>query len=257
MRQFESQILDNRRISGDFFEMSLSWDAYAGAPRPGQFLTVRVTRGTVPLLRRPFAFAGFDERAGTVSIIYQTRGRGTEILAAKQQGETIDVMGPLGNTFPIEDIPQKAVAVAGGVGLGPIQFLVSALQARGVDAEFVFGSRCGSRIPNSRALKGPAARICTDDGSTGFAGNVVQYINDNIKLDNKTVICACGPAPMIKNLCQLARAAGSRIWVSLEAVMACGVGACVGCVVNTTKGFSRVCKEGPVFDGGEVIWEQT
>jgi len=256
MRQFESQILGNRRISDGFFEMSLSWDADAGTPRPGQFLTVRVTRDSVPLLRRPFAFAGFDARAQSVSVIYQKRGRGTEILSAKQPGEAIDVVGPLGNAFPIDESPRKAVAVAGGVGVGPILFLVSALRARGVETEFVFGCRGGSMIPDCDAFKEADASLCTEDGEAGFHGDVVRYMGTNIEFDEGTVIYACGPAPMLASVCGLTRTSGATAWVSLEAVMACGIGACVGCAVPAKTGYPRVCREGPVFNGKDILWEQ-
>jgi dihydroorotate dehydrogenase electron transfer subunit len=256
MRQFESQILGNRRIGDGFYEMSLSWDDRAGAPMPGQFMTLRVTRDTVPLLRRPFAFAGFDGRARAVSVIYQKRGRGTEILAARRPGDAIDVVGPLGNTFPIDDTPQKAIAVAGGVGLGPILFLVSTLRARGVETEFVFGCRGESLIPDCDAFRESAARVCTENGGAGFHGNVVQYMNANTGLDDRTAVYACGPAPMLESVCDLARSLGAQAWVSLEAVMACGIGACVGCAVPAKTGYPRVCREGPVFNGKDILWEQ-
>ncbi|MCL2219490.1 MAG: dihydroorotate dehydrogenase electron transfer subunit [Chitinispirillia bacterium] len=253
--QFRSTVVSNVRLSDGFYEMSLSWDAAAAIPAPGQFLTVRVSPDTVPLLRRPFAFAGFDGAARTASMIYQVRGRGTEILTGMAAGEEIDVIGPLGNAFPVGDDCRKAVAVAGGVGLGPVLFLVSALRERGVDTEFVFGCRSEALVPNSGRFKGASARICTDDGSAGFKGNVAQYINTNITLDAGTAVYGCGPEVMLKNLCGLTAASGASGWMSLEAMMACGVGACMGCVVKTARGYQRVCKEGPVFDGREIIWE--
>jgi dihydroorotate dehydrogenase electron transfer subunit len=255
MKQFESEIISNGQISDGFYEMSMSWDAVAGVPQAGQFLTLRVYPDSVPLLRRPFAFAGYDESAQIASIIYQTRGRGTEILAQKQSGEKIDVIGPLGNIFPIDGSQKKSIAAAGGIGLGPILFLTSTLRKRGIDTEFVFGCRNKSLIPNSALFNDAAARICTDDGSAGYKGNTVQYINTEIKPDARTVIYGCGPEPMLKSLCGLTDSSGAKVWVSLEAMMACGVGACMGCAVSTGDGYQRVCKEGSVFDGRDIVWE--
>ncbi|MCL2183418.1 MAG: dihydroorotate dehydrogenase electron transfer subunit [Chitinispirillia bacterium] len=254
MGQFRATVASNRRIGDGFYEMALSWGAMAGAPHPGQFLTVRVSGDTVPLLRRPFAFAGFDEAARVASVIYQVRGRGTELLAGLAAGEEIDVIGPLGNVFPVGGDDKRAVAVAGGVGLGPILFLVSELRKQGVETEFVFGCRGEALIPDSALFRDAGARICTDDGSAGFRGNVVEYINTNIKLDGGTVVYGCGPEVMLKSLCGLTERSGAKGWMSLEAMMACGVGACMGCVVKTASGYQRVCKEGPVFDGGEIVW---
>jgi len=254
MKQFGSEVIYNKQIGDSFYEMSLVWDAAAGSPEPGQFLSVRVSPDTVPLLRRPFAVAGYDESAQTATMIYQVRGRGTEMLAAGQPGERVDVIGPLGNPFSIDGHQGKSVAAAGGIGLGPILFLVSALRRRGIETEFVFGCRSKPFIPNSELFKDAAARICTDDGSAGFNGNVVQYINTEIKPDSSTVVYGCGPVPMLKNLSGLAAPTGAKVLVSLEAMMACGVGACMGCAVKTTQGYQRVCKEGPVFDGRDIVW---
>ena len=256
MKQFKAKIVYNKQISAGFFEASLTWDAAAGDPSPGQFLTARVSPDSVPLLRRPFAFAGFDEKERTAQIVYQKRGRGTEILAAKRPDDGIDVIGPLGNPFPVNDGQGKSIAAAGGIGLGPVLFLAARLKRRGIETEFVFGCRNEPLIPKSGLFASAAARICTDDGSVGFAGGVVQYIEDSLNPDENSIIYGCGPVAMLRGLCTLARAHGARAWVSLESVMACGVGACMGCAAPAAQGYLRVCKEGPVFDGKDIIWEQ-
>jgi dihydroorotate dehydrogenase electron transfer subunit len=256
MKQFKSQITRNTQISADFFKMSMKWDADVQIPDPGQFLTIRVSDDSVPLLRRPFAFAGFDEGVGTASIIYQKRGRGTEILAAKKAGEMIDVVGPLGNVFPVDDKQGKSIVVAGGIGLGPILFLADYLRKRDVNTNFIFGCRNKSFIPDDSDITNAFTQICTDDGSAGFKGNVVEYINANIKQNDKMVIYGCGPLPMLKNLYKFAESAKLTFWASLEEIMACGVGACMGCAVPTVNGYLRACKEGPVLNGRDVKWEQ-
>jgi dihydroorotate dehydrogenase electron transfer subunit len=284
MRQFHSQILQNAQISRDLFELSLSWDYPAPEPRPGQFLTIRVSPESVPLLRRPFAFASFDAGAKTASVIYQIRGRGTELLSAMRAGEALDVAGPFGAPFPIDSDMRNAVVVAGGVGLGPMLFLSSALRASNIPQEFIFGCRSKPFVPDAKCFRDAGARVCTDDGSAGFAGNAVEYLGQraaysvqrasgvdtqsstitshpssadaSISIGPGVVVYGCGPAPMLRALCEFCRPLGARVWVSLEAVMACGVGACMGCAVALSGGgYARVCREGPVFDGGGVLWE--
>ena len=255
MKQLQSQIIYNKQISADFFELSMSWDKSAGTPLPGQFLTIRVTQDSVPLLRRPFAYSDFDESNRAVSIIYQKRGRATEIISAKQPGEFIDIIGPLGTPFPVSGGQEKTVAVAGGVGLGPILFLVNYLKERSIPVTFIFGCRNSSFVPDTDAFRSASPLICTDDGSAGFKGNSISYLEQNVKIDEKTVLYGCGPNPMLKSMSGLADSAGARAWISVEEVMACGVGACMGCAVKTVSGFARACKEGPVFNAKDLVWE--
>ncbi|MDR2592576.1 MAG: dihydroorotate dehydrogenase electron transfer subunit [Chitinispirillales bacterium] len=255
--QFISRIISNDRISEGFFELSLSWDPRAPVPMPGQFMTVRVGSLAVPLLRRPFAFAGFDADSSSAAIIYQKRGAGTELLAAARPGDELDVIGPLGTPFVIDTDQSKHVIIAGGIGLGPMLFLSSALKSRNIPARFIFGCRNKSLVPDTKMFTDADPQICTDDGSAGFRGTVADYINTNVSLDNSTTIYACGPSPMLTSVNKIAQSSGARCQVSLEAVMACGVGACMGCAVPVVGGgYARVCKEGPVFDGGEVLWER-
>jgi len=254
MKQLQSQVISNKQISADFFELSMRWDKSAGVPLPGQFLTIRVTQDSVPLLRRPFAYSDYDESNQTVSIIYQKRGRATEIISAKQPGESLDIIGPLGTPFPVSGGQGKAVAAAGGVGLGPILFLVNYLKERSIPVTFVFGCRNSSFVPDTDVFRDALPHICTDDGSAGFKGNTVSYLH-NIMIDDKTVMYGCGPNAMLKGLSSLANNAGAAAWVSVEEVMACGVGACMGCAVKTVSGFARACKEGPVFNAKDIVWE--
>jgi len=283
--QFISRIISNDRISEGFYELTLTWDKCAPIPLPGQFLTIRINGGcsnsTVPLLRRPFAFAGFDVLKSVAKIIYQKRGAGTEILAAAKVHEGIDVIGPLGTPFVVDTDKdtgintdnhhiinnnsitginsKKRVIVAGGVGLGPMLFLSSFLTARSIPSRFIFGCRNQSFIPSTKTFTDANPQICTDDGSVGFHGTVADYINTNILSDinDDTKIYACGPSPMLKSVNRIAQSRNADCLVSLEAMMACGVGACMGCVVPVVNGgYSRVCKEGPVFNGKDILWER-
>lgn len=273
------RVIANTQVSPDFFSLQFS-----GSPRPspGQFFTIRVSDSTVPLLRRPFAYSGYDRNSGTASMIYQKRGPGTEVLAGKQPGDTLDIIGPLGKGFWEETRSEKrrvrseeppstfsststlfasastSILVAGGVGLGPILFLADHLRESGLGYTFVFGCRTKDQIPNLRQFREHRPVVCTDDGSDGFHGNTVQYLETLGEADlDGAALYTCGPTPMLKGCHLFAEKHKIPCQVSMEQTMACGVGACMGCVVKTKSepGYARVCKEGPVFESKTIQWE--
>jgi len=257
MHQALTVIRSIRTIASEFLELSFSSIGIDAPPLPGQFLTIRASDSPIPLLRRPFAYSGHNAQTGEASIIFQRRGPGTDILAAKQPGDTLDVIGPLGTSFAMDGVT-KAIVVAGGIGLGPMLFLATALRDRGCHVRFVFGCRTKAMVPDLDAFRTLSPAICTDDGSAGFHGTTVSYLHSLTDSDTRdTRVFACGPTPMLKACHGLAVERGVRCQVSMEQTMACGVGACMGCVVKTVKapGFARVCHEGPVFESGEILWE--
>lgn len=256
MYQFNAAIRKNRPVARGFYEMSFSWDPSAPAPLPGQFFTLRVSDTTAPLLRRPFAFSGFDPDEQTASFIYQKRGTATEILAGKAIDETIDTIGPFGNSFDL-NWNGPAIVLAGGIGLGPMIFLASALSAVARETVFVFGCRSREFIPPGDVFNSTTPLFCTDDGSEGFTGTVIDYLH-TLPPHNFTdaTIYACGPHVMLKAAHDFATAKNLVCEVSMEQTMACGVGACMGCVVQVHRepGFARVCKDGPIFKSGDIKW---
>ena len=256
MKQFSATILGNAPISSEFHELTFAWDPTAGTPAPGCFFTIRVAADTAPLLRRPFAFAGYDPQTGTASMIYQRRGRGTSILAGKAAGERLDILGPLGSFFPLPPQGNRALLVAGGIGLGPVAFLASTLRAQNIDTATVVGCRTASLLPQTEKLPGPDTVICTDDGTRGFNGNVGDYLKSiEPTVGPHTTVYACGPEPMLAACHRFALARGCACHVSVEQVMACGVGACMGCAVKTAAGgYVRACTEGPVFRSSDLHW---
>jgi dihydroorotate dehydrogenase electron transfer subunit len=253
MKQFTGKILNNRILTIDYYQIEFTWNKTAGVPLPGQFFTIRISEDTVPLLRRPFAFSAFDEKKGTASMIFQKRGRGTEILSAKRKDENLDVIGPLGKPFPAPAKKQKALLVAGGIGLGPIIFLASRLS----DARLVFGCRSKDLVPSSGTFAGLKPVVCTDDGSAGFRGAAGDYLKSiERSTGGDTVAYACGPMPMLKACHEFAGRCGCECFVSIEQVMACGVGACMGCAVKSAEGgYKRACTEGPTFNSKDLKWE--
>jgi dihydroorotate dehydrogenase electron transfer subunit len=253
MKQFTGKILSNKALAADYFKVEFTWDTSAGAALPGQFMTLRVSDDTVPLLRRPFAFSGYDAKKRTASMIFQKRGRGTELLASRKKGECVDIIGPLGKPFPLPGRKQKALLVAGGTGLGPVLFLASRLRG----AAMVFGCRTGGLVPAPGTFGGSRPVICTDDGSAGVKGTPVDYLKSiENTLAGDTVVYACGPLPMLKACHVFALGRGGDCFVSVEQTMACGVGACMGCAVKAVDGgYKRACTDGPVFNSKELKWD--
>jgi len=261
MKQFRASIVSNRPVSDDFHAIEFTWPSAAGIPAPGQFFTVRVSDGTVPFLRRPFAFSGFDGAGHIASAIYKRRGRGTEILAAKKEGETLDVIGPSGNPFMLPAPNCTPVLAAGGIGLGPVLFLARVLHDAGRRAVFAAGFRTAMDIVDKTLFGQSAVTLCTDDGSEGFKGTTVDYIRQYLERADSVsrtamVMYACGPMAMLKGCHETAQRFGVTCYVSVEQVMACGVGACMGCVVKAAggNGYVRVCSDGPVFNSRDIEW---
>ena len=256
MRQFQSEILQNRSLGDEFFELTMRWDP-SHQPLPGQFLTIRVSDLPFPLLRRPFAFSRSDAGGQSISIIVKIRGIATDILSRKRAGETLDIIGPLGNSFKDPDPGRRPILVAGGIGLGPMLFYGSRLRQKGIAATFVFGSRTTDSIPDCEELDSLQAVLCTDDGSTGFHGTTADYLES--LLENRSgsfELYCCGPLPMLRTISLLASSKKIPCWVSMEQIMGCSMGACMGCVIKTRgePGFARVCTDGPIFDSRELVW---
>ncbi|MBN2535401.1 MAG: dihydroorotate dehydrogenase electron transfer subunit [Spirochaetales bacterium] len=266
MKQIQAKVTGNNQIAKDYYKLVFSWepppdtgpgDSYPDFPnpQPGQFITIRVSETTVPLLRRPFAFSGYNAETGEASIIYLKRGKGTEILAGKCPGEYIDIIGPLGNYLKKPENKQKPVLVAGGIGLGPLLYFSSMLDQWQIPHLFIFGARTARYVPDMNSLKNVA--ICTDDGSKGFAGTVADFLNnfEEKELEHTMLYC-CGPLPMLKACHGFATEYDLECYVVMEQIMACGVGACMGCTIKLKKpqGYARVCTEGPVFKSRDIAW---
>ncbi len=224
-------------------------------PRPGQFYMLEVSKGTDPLLKR--AFSIFRRTPEGLQILYRIKGKGTSILRDMKEGTEITMLGPLGNGYPLPSDKESPLVIAGGIGIASVFSLVEKISKKA----FVF---YGARTEQELFVTGELEKIykelvvCTDDGSCGVKGTVVDVLNDFIRNRDgihKPVIYACGPNVMLLEIAKTAAANGIIAYVSLEEHMACGIGACLGCVVKTKTGYKRVCKEGPVFDAAEIVWQ--
>lgn len=257
MTLFLSNIHSNRQISIGFYCLTFDWADQQYTPQPGQFITIRVSESSVPLLRRPFAFSEYNSENKSASIIYQKRGTATEILAGKKTGDVLDIIGPLGNTFQLPKNIKRCIIIAGGIGLGPMLFAAQWLKSKRIGVSFIFGCKDQNAIPESYVFKNCETVFCTDDGSYGYKGTTVDYLNSYPEKDlENTMLLCCGPTLMLKGCHEFAQRHKIPCLVSMEQIMACGVGACMGCVVKTSKGsgYARVCTDGPVFDSKELLW---
>lgn len=223
-------------------------------PQPGQFYMLEVSKGSDPLLKR--AFSLFRRTPEGFQVLYRIKGKGTTILRDLKEGTVLHVLGPLGNFYPLPSDSENPLVIAGGIGIASVFSLVEKLAKKA----FVFyGARAGQELFMTDALESFYRELvlCTDDGSCGVKGTVVDVLSDFVKRRDefhRPVIYACGPNAMLKEIAKTASANGIKAYVSLEEHMACGIGACLGCVVKTTSGHQRVCKEGPVFDAREIVW---
>ncbi len=260
-----STILYNKEISGGSFCMGISWKA--SGVRPGQFVMLKASAGHDPLLRRPFgiynvigAKPGSALKGQGIEVLYKVVGRGTGILSMRKPGESVDVLGPLGNGFPsISGKNKKIIFVAGGMGFAPLNLLAKTLN-KGV---FLFGARDKAQSVLAKGLKAVKCRvkISTEDGSAGKKGLVTGLLEEEVSKDS--VIYACGPAGMLKAVAKIALDAGAKCHVSLERAMACGMGACLGCAVKSAGGhieenktYKMVCSDGPVFESLDIDWDR-
>ncbi|RKX31423.1 MAG: NAD-dependent dihydroorotate dehydrogenase B electron transfer subunit [Candidatus Zixiibacteriota bacterium] len=227
--------------------------------KPGQFVHIRQPRTNL-LFRRAFSVYDFDAANRTLSIIFKVFGRGTSLMAKLERGAALDVMGPLGNGFKYPSKRKTVILAAGGIGMPPLYLLAKTLLSRGYDPDrilyFYGGSSKADLVDISRIKKlGIRVYPSTDDGSYGFKGFVTDAITDNVDLTNgKHHLYGCGPEGMLKALDELALSKNLPGQLSLEAPMPCGIGICLGCIKPLRAGgYTRICREGPVYDVGEVL----
>lgn len=222
-------------------------------PEPGQFYMLQVGNTDDPLLKRPFSI--FKQDNTTLQFIYRIRGKGTRSLANFKEGDLLRLIGPLGNMYPSPE--GDFIVVAGGIGFASLLSLLEKFKNR---AYLFYGARNKEEMVLLDEAKAVSKEVhfSTDDGSVGRKGLVTELLKgflDESRITHNLPIYACGPKPMLKGLSGIVSGRDMQCHISLEEHMACGVGACLGCVVKTTSGYRRVCKEGPVFKAEEIIWD--
>lgn len=250
-----SEIVSNVKLAENIFKVTIKAENISDVAVPGQFLHIKIIEGDYPLLRRPFSIHHINE--SNVTILYQVKGIGTELLSTKKAGDRLDVMGPIGNGFTI-DSNKNSLLIGGGMGIAPLPFLAKKIRDGGSRLALVYGVRNSSDLVETENLKKLVDDffICSQDGEVGSKGLVTEL---PLKYSDYDRIFACGPRPMLEAVSNLAKSAGVACEVSLEEQMACGIGACLGCSTKTTsdqgdEAYRRVCVDGPVFDSSKVVW---
>lgn len=251
-------VVSQKQIADGIFDLVLQTKEIAAHAKAGQFVSV-YSDDASKLLPRPISLCGIDREAGTLRLVYRVTGEktGTEEFSKLKAGDSIRIMGPLGNGFTVEP-GKKAFLIGGGIGVPPMLQLAKEIKASGV-AEFqtIMGYRNAQTFLLDEFKEHGDAFAATEDGSVGTKGNVIDAIKAlGLKAD---VIYACGPTPMLRALKAYAQEQNMECYVSMEERMACGIGACLACVCNSTEKDAhsnvknkRICKEGPVFNAKEV-----
>ncbi|TMU87846.1 dihydroorotate dehydrogenase electron transfer subunit [Bacillus sp. BHET2] len=244
----------HERIAENIFELVLRGDLVGEIKAPGQFVHVKVGAGIDPLLRRPISIASFDHENLTMALIYRAEGKGTRLLSLVKCNEVVDVLGPLGNGFPVEEGRRTALLVGGGIGVPPLYGLSKKLVENGWTVKHILGFQTESvSFYENRFRELGETYVATVDGSLGVKGFVTDVIREEAPAYD--VFYSCGPTPMLKALeSQLGDKPG---FISLEERMGCGIGACFACVCHKQDdpegpSYVKVCSDGPVFPVGVV-----
>ena len=259
MKQTLSPIISNIELMPGTHLFWLESPAIAADARPGQFVMVRCGQDT--LLRRPLSVHQTD--GDNIALLFAIVGRGTRWLSQRKQGDSVDIFGPLGNGFSIDPAAKNLLLVAGGIGIAPLRFLadVAVRQKRKVtlivgahSAEYLLPISPPIGLFNEGVLPSSINVVnATEDGSEGFKGMATDLIAAYINHGDQ--IFACGPVGMYRTMAQMPELKDKPVQISLEIMMGCGVGVCYGCTIKTRNGLKQVCKDGPVFDLEDIIWD--
>jgi dihydroorotate dehydrogenase electron transfer subunit len=250
MKKFihDFEVTRNHHITDDYFAIYLKCPVELPQILPGQFAEVLVSNSTTTYLRRPFSIYDTDYTKNELSLLIKTVGDGTAALSRLKEGDTLNLIYPLGNSFSLPE-GEKALLIGGGVGIAPMLLLAKRLHDKGFKPDILIGGRTSNDIVEPEKYE-PFGEvfITTDDGSAGEKGMVTQHSLFAEKVTEYSVIYACGPDPMMKAVARVAASFKIPCEISLENTMACGIGACLCCVVETVDGNKTTCIEGPVFD---------
>jgi dihydroorotate dehydrogenase electron transfer subunit len=279
-------ILQNARIKGNYYKLTLEIAKGTPVPLPGQFYNIRCGEGTDPLLRRPLSVHRILEARDhlCIEILYQVIGKGTRWLSQKEKGENVDALGPLGNGFRMDPNVNHIVLVAGGIGIAPLYALGDEAITAVPNAKvaIVFGNRSRAEVfYEEECRRIGEIFLATDDGSHGFKGTATELLVDLLgrhRLSTKASFYGCGPKAMLKELAKVSEKFGLSLQVTLEERMGCGFGACLSCAFplkpsavtkdkrwpkhfiqwdeEGKKLYSLMCKDGPVFDSKEIDWDE-
>jgi dihydroorotate dehydrogenase electron transfer subunit len=263
MLQQNAQILWNEAAGPAVYRLGLSCPTGFGRAKPGQFVMLRISKGVDPLLRRPFSIHKpivKGRRTVGIELLYKVVGRGTSVLAGRTPGETMDILGPLGSAFRLPPGASKVFILAGGIGVAPMVFLANYLIKHGIRAEdcrVFLGGRTREELlcRDDFAAAGLSVHTTTDDGSAGDQCFVTHPVEIALADRRPDIVFACGPLEMLSCVIGIIDAHKVACQVSIETMMACGMGACLGCAVSSRDmpdKYYHACLDGPVFDTDSI-----
>jgi dihydroorotate dehydrogenase electron transfer subunit len=265
-----AEILFNEQVSERLYHMGFRCPDIAPRIQPGHFFMIRVAESRDPLLRRPFAVHRLDRQNPPrgFEMLYRVVGRGTQMLAGMKAGSSLSILGPLGHGFQLPSEDGLVLMVAGGIGIAPLPFLAETLVSSGRRGPFLlwFGGKNFGDLVCVQHFQdlGFALELVTEDGSAGRKGLVTEHLEQWLLVQKNLpkMIYSCGPHAMQRLVAQLAARLSIPSQFSMEALMACGVGACLGCSLRCRPPdgrpepyYANVCQHGPVFSGEEIVWE--
>ena len=258
--QLKARLIKKEELKPDIFKFSMQAKEITDIAKPGQFVEIRITDTLDPFLRRPISIYNIEKEKGIIEIIFQVKGKGTELLSKKQEGDFIDIIGPLGNgVFKFEKHKNIAV-IGGGIGIFPLYELTKEAKELNLNIDTYIGFRNKELVVLEKEFENTSNNltITTDDGSYKNKGFAIDYLKENLKTKKVDCIYTCGPLPMIKAVKALAEENNLECQISLEEKMGCGLGVCLGCAVKTAESskedpqYVHVCKDGPVFESKSV-----
>lgn len=247
-------IISNRQISDEYFVLRLQAGEEVKTIMPGQFVQVRVDNSNSTFLRRPISVYSTDNEALSLDLLIKVVGKGTDVLSHLKSGDNLGLIYPLGNSFSIPEPGQRVLLVGGGVGVAPLFMAARVLKEREIDVEFVLGYRSAAQLIDMESFSSLGrVHITTEDGSYGERGMVTDH--SRFEEDNFERIYCCGPDPMMKAVARMASGKNIHCEVSLENLMACGIGVCLCCIEPTVRGNLCACTDGPVFNIKDLKWQ--
>ncbi|MDR2036073.1 MAG: dihydroorotate dehydrogenase electron transfer subunit [Coriobacteriales bacterium] len=245
------------RCSGLLYELVLSAPPLAAQVKPGQFVHLALLQAE-HILRRPLSVYQANKDAGTLTLLFQVMGEGTRHLTELTSAQQLQVLGPIGQGWNPPETAKRALLIGGGVGAAPLYLLAGELNDRGVLTEVILGAATADLLACEASfvtlLTAGQVHITTDDGSRGYKGFTTEVAAQLLAENRYDYVATCGPEPMQRIVAAMTAESGALCEVSLERRMACGIGACLSCVVDTVNGKKRACVDGPVFDAREVCW---
>ena len=254
LKQVSASVTSNDEVMPGVYLIWLESLDIEPAAQPGQFVMVRCGDYLLP---RPLSIHRLADKGGKLALLFNVMGKGTHWLSQRKPGDTVELFGPLGNGFSTQPTSRNLLLVAGGIGIAPLYFVAQEAIKKGCSVKLLYGTPNRHRYPED--LLPPQIELvsATEDGTIGRKGMVTDFLPDFVDWADR--VFACGPIPMYRDMARRKRELTldeKPVQVSLEMRMGCGLGVCYGCTVKTKNGLRQVCKDGPVFDLDDVLWDE-